>query len=167
MNNTLTCTNVSDRQGRSWHRFILSHPRKDRDRQRLIDSSVCFAKHLSFRHVGPAFLWNTKRRKKLFIIPDGFISRYRIEETSSSGRKLSTTAQLSQTRLMEINDGIQLATRINQSNSTWLWVLSCCCCCCCTIHNISPAKEDTHIHNILIFVPKMKSRANSVLYRVI
>ena len=74
MNNTLTCTNVSDRQGRSWHRFILSHPRKDRDRQRLIDSSVCFAKHLSFRHVGPAFVWNTKRRKKLFIIPDGFIS---------------------------------------------------------------------------------------------
>jgi hypothetical protein len=57
----------------------------------------------------------TQREEKNFSLFLMVSSLYRIEETSSSGRKLSTTAQLSQTRLMEINDGIQLVTRINQS----------------------------------------------------
>lgn len=164
MNNILTRPNVGDRQQcRSWHRFILSHPQKtgtDRDSstRQSVSPNICLL------DTSALLLCATQREEKNFSLFLMVSSLYRIEETSSSGRKLSTTAQLSQTRLMEINDGIQLATRINQSNSTWLWVLSCCC---CTIHDISRAKEDTHLHNILLFVPKMKSRAKSVLYRVI
>jgi hypothetical protein len=73
MNNILTRPNIGDRQCRSWHRFILSHPQKtgtDRDSstRQSVSPNICL-----FRP--PSWVWMSthKGKDKLFIIPDGFI----------------------------------------------------------------------------------------------